>query len=240
MDRRRARMLVPTAAGLLSCCAQVAPGLPPAPAAPAALSNAAGPPPYRVQAGDVLAIRFVLEPELNEDVTVRPDGRISTAIAPSVLAQDRTTEEIAGALRGPYASELRNPDLAVEVKSYAQARVYVGGEVVAGGEFVTQGGANLTLSQAMARAGGLRPAGDPDHVILLRRGAGDRPQVYAVNYRAVIRGGDAAADVRLLPYDVVYVPKSGINAAYVWFNQHIQQFVPVSWGFSYNVNPLVK
>jgi len=46
--------------------------------------------------------------------------------------------------------------------------------------------------------------------------------------------------VRLLPYDVVYVPKTGINAAYVWFNQHIQQFVPVSWGFSYNVNPLVK
>jgi polysaccharide export outer membrane protein len=238
MARRRTGLLVPAA--ILSCCAQVAPDLPPPPATPAAVSGAAGPPPYRVQAGDVLSIRFVLEPELNEDVTVRPDGRISTAIAPSVLALNHTTEEIADALRGPYAAELRNPDVAVEVRSYAQARVYVGGEVVAGGEFVTPGGANLTLSQALARAGGLRPSGDPDHVILLRRGAGDRPQIYAVDYRGVIRGRDASADVALLPYDVVYVPKTGISAAYLWFNQHIQQFVPVSWGFSYNVNPLVR
>jgi hypothetical protein len=26
----------------------------------------------------------------------------------------------------------------------------------------------------------------------------------------------------------------------VWFNQHFQQFVPVSWGFAYNVNPVVN
>jgi polysaccharide export outer membrane protein len=222
---------------LLTGCAQVSAGLPPAPPAPppdAAL------PPYRVQVGDVLSIRFLLEPELNEDVTVRPDGRISTELAPAVLALDRTTDQVAAALRVPYAKELRHPDIGVEVKSYAPVRIYVAGEVMAAGEFAVPAGPSLTLSQAVARAGGLRTSGDPDHVLLLRRGDGDRPLVYAVDYRAIMRGADPAADVRLAPYDVVYVPKTGINAAYVWFNQHIQQFVPVSWGFSYNVNPLVK
>jgi len=193
-----------------------------------------------VQVGDVLSIRFLLEPELNEDVTVRPDGRISTQLARSVLVLGRTTEQVSDALRAPYAAELRHPDIGVEVKTYAPARVYVAGEVVAAGEFTVPAGANLTLAQAMARAGGLRTTGDPDHMLLLRRGEGDRPLVYALDYRAVMRGRDASADVQLVPYDVVYVPKTGISAAYVWFNQHIQQFVPVSWGFSYNVNPFVK
>jgi polysaccharide export outer membrane protein len=234
---RRRRALPWAASAVLSGCAQVSAGLPPPPALPSADAATA---PYRVQVGDVLSIRFLLEPELNEDVTVRPDGRISTELAPSVLALNRTTEQVADALRPPYAAELRHPDIGVEVKSYAPVRVYVAGEVASAGEFLVPVGPNLTLAQAVARAGGLRTSGDPDHMLLLRRGDGDRPLVYAVDYRAIMRGTDAAADVRLAPYDLVYVPKTGINAAYVWFNQHIQQFVPVSWGFSYNVNPLVK
>jgi polysaccharide export outer membrane protein len=243
MERRRALPWAPTAALLVTGCAQVAPGLPPPPGPPPVAASGppqGQPPPYHVQVGDVLSIRFLLEPELNEDVTVRPDGRISTQLARSVLVLGRTTDQVADALRAPYSAELRQPDIGVEVKSYAPARVYVAGEVVSAGEFSVPAGANLTLAQAVARAGGLRTSGDPDHVLLLRRGDADRPVVYAVDYRAVMRGRDAAADVPLAPYDVVYVPKTGISAAYVWFNQHIQQFVPVSWGFSYNVNPLVK
>jgi len=34
---------------------------------------------------------------------------------------------------------------------------------------------------------------------------------------------------------VVYVPRSGIAEVYRYFNQYVQQFVPISWGFSYLV-----
>jgi polysaccharide export outer membrane protein len=220
---------------LLAGCVQIAPDLQSPPKPAASMQR----PPYRVQVGDVLAVRFYLEPELNEDVTVRPDGEISTQIAPAIPALNRTTEQVAAALNLAYARELQHPDAGVEVKIFAPERVYVAGEVVAAGEFVTVG-PSLTLSQAVARAGGLRVSGDPDHVFVIRRGENDRPDVFAVNYRGVIKGADPASDVRLAPFDVVYVPKTGINATYVWFNQHIQQFVPVSWGFSYNVNPFVK
>jgi polysaccharide export outer membrane protein len=125
------------------------------------------------------------------------------------------------------------------VKSASPARIYVAGEVVASGEFFSVG-PNLTLLQAVARAGGLRPTGDPNHVFILRHGAGDTPIVLAVNYRAAITGTDPRADVTLAPFDVVYVPKTGIAQVYLWFNQHFQQFVPVSWGFSYEVNPFVS
>ncbi len=221
------------AALLLAGCPQVAPDI------PASRPVAALPvPAYRIQEGDVLSIRLYLEPELNEDVTVRPDGRISTTLVQSAVAANRTADQLAADLRKLYATELRHPDLTVEVKSFSPARVYVAGEVVAPGEFSTSG-PNLTLVQAVARAGGLRTSGDPDHVFILRRGDNDKPETFAVDYRAVMEGGQASADVRLAPFDVVYVPRTGASAAYLWFNQHVQQFVPVSWGFSYNLNPLV-
>jgi polysaccharide export outer membrane protein len=63
--------------------------------------------------------------------------------------------------------------------------------------------------------------------------------VLSTRYQDALSGRDPAADVMLAPFDVVVVPKTGIAEAYVWVNQHIQQFVPVSWGFSYNVTPYV-
>ena len=37
------------------------------------------------------------------------------------------------------------------------------------------------------------------------------------------------------PYDVVYVPKTGIAEVFDFFQQYLLNFVPVSWGFSYVV-----
>lgn len=101
----------------LSACSPV-PDLPPAPATPAPgtgyVSNLE---PYRVQVGDVLAVRLMLNPELNEEVTVRPDGRISTTVARDELAYGRTIPELAAALTHDYSTDLRNPRLTVVVKS---------------------------------------------------------------------------------------------------------------------------
>jgi protein involved in polysaccharide export with SLBB domain len=194
---------------------------------------------YQVQIGDTLAIRLFDTPELNEDVTVRPDGRITTTLAQSVPAAGETPEQIAASLHGIYNAELREPRITVGVKFYAPVRVYVAGEVFTPGELTTPG-PPPTLLQALARAGGVRVTGDTTGVLIVRRGPGDQPEVFAANYAGAVNGRDPGADVTLRPYDVVIVPRSDVAEAYVWVNQHIQQFVPVSWGFSYNVNPLVK
>jgi polysaccharide export outer membrane protein len=220
--------------GVFFCsCTNVPKNLPPAPPAPAA------PAAYRVQVGDVLGVRLYLAPELNEDVTVRPDGLVGTTLAQSVAAAGRLPEEIATDLRRLYARELKTPDLTVEVKTPSPARVFVAGEVVFPGEYDSTG-APLTLLQAVAKAGGMRPTADLSHVFIVRHALGDQASVYAAAYRAAATGTAPAADVTLAPFDIVYVPKSSVSQVYLWFNQHFQQFVPVSWGFSYNVNPYVN
>jgi polysaccharide export outer membrane protein len=207
----------------------------PTPTTPQATRSA----PYRVQVGDQLAIRLFLTPELNEDVTVRPDGRITTQIAEAIPAAGYTPEQVALSLRSAYAAELKEPRITVEVKAASPMRVYVAGEVVAAGEFTTQG-PPMTLLQAVARAGGLRVTGDANRVLIVRRGADNRPSVLITHYAEALAGKDPAADLDLQPFDVVIVPRTSIAEVYIWVNQHIQQFVPVSWGFSYNVSPLVN
>ena len=191
-------------------------------------------PAYRIQVGDVLAVRLLLNPELDEEVTVRPDGYISTTVAQSVRAYGLTVPQLDAELRRDYSRQLTNPMVNVVVRSFAPTRIYVGGQVNGPGEFITVG-PTLTLSQAIARAGGVKISGDRTSVFIIRRGPGDVPEFLKTYYKKVTTGNDPAADVRLAPYDVVYVPRTGIYEVWQFFNQYLQQFVPISWGFVYTV-----
>ncbi len=224
---------------LLAGCAQTVDNIPPAPREsvpqPGAIAHL---PPYKVQVGDVLDIKLFLNPELNDEVTVRPDGMISTALAQDVSAYNHTPIEITHELEAQYKSQLPNPMISVIVHSFAPNRIYVAGEVEKPGEFITVG-PNLTVAQAIARAGGVKLSAQRDSIFIVRRGPNDTPLAYRVDYYGIITGADPAADVRLAQYDIVYVPRTGIYEIWTYFNQYVQQFMPASWGFNYTVNPIV-
>lgn len=194
--------------------------------------------PYRIQVGDVLDIKFRLNPELNETVTVRPDGMISTAVASDVSVSNQTVAEANSLLAVSYNRELKNPEVSVIVRSFAPARIYVSGEVNNPGEFVVIG-PTLTLTQAIARAGGILNSADWENVLVIRRGAGEQGKIYKANYKAATQGADPTKDARLAPYDVVYVPKTGAALAFKSYDQNFKQFVQPSltFGASYDVNP---
>lgn len=191
--------------------------------------------PYRLQIGDVIDIKFPLNPELNESVTVRPDGFISTSMAEDVPAYNLSTTELNNELKEAYRKDLIRPRLSAVVKSFAPTRIYVSGEVANPGEFVNVGPV-LTLTQAIARAGGTLNSADARHVLVLRRGASESTQAFVADYYAATQGGDAGKDARLAPYDVVFVPKSGTALAYQNYQQYIQQYITPSVGVSASYN----
>lgn len=189
--------------------------------------------PYRLQLGDQIQIKMLLNPELDEDVTVRPDGMISTTVVQSMPAYGKTAKELQQDLIQAYKKYLKDPQMTVVVKSFAPSRYYVLGEVANPGEMVSVG-PNMTLMQAIARAGGLRNSGDEKNILIYRRGASEKAQVYRADYDA-ITSGDPSQDIRLAPFDVVYVPRTDIADAYKNYQQNIQQFLPTSFGLGYSV-----
>ena len=219
----------------LTGCSSSTSDLPPAPEGIMPISELADKlPPYRIQIGDQLDLKLILNPELNESVVVRPDGMISTSVVQDVMAYGRTPAELKSELVGAYKTQLSKPELKVIVKNFAPTRVYVLGEVNNPGELVSVG-PNLSLMQALAKAGGVKETAETREIIILRRGAGEKPALYSANFEEVTSGKSAMADVRLAAYDVVFVSRSAIAEANRVYEQYVKKFVTTSVGATYNL-----
>ncbi len=196
-----------------------------------------GPPPrdYRVQVGDALDIKLFYHPELNESVTVRPDGRISLQLVHEVQAAGLTPEQLRQHLRDKYAGQISQPEIAVIVRSFTAQKVYVDGEVGKPGLVPLAG--PMTVLQSLAMAGGLKDTARTGEVILIRRGPENRPSTVVVNVEKAIDGTDLSQDLALQPADIVFVPKSAIANVNVWVDQYIRKNIPVPIGLYYNLVP---
>lgn len=184
---------------------------------------------YRIQPGDQFDIKFFYNPELNESVTVRPDGRISLQLAPEVVVAGLTPAQLTQALREKYAADLARPEITVISRSFANQRVYVDGEVNKP-SLVPLSGA-MTVLDSIAQAGGVKESARRDEVIIIRRANGEaKPVVLTVDLTKIIDGTDTAQNVVLMPYDVVYLPRSPIANVNVFVDQYLRKNLPINLG----------
>ena len=72
---------------------------------------------YQVQVGDLLDIKFFFNPELNESIPVRPDGRIALQLVGEISVVGYTVEEIREILTQSYSGQLKNPEIAVLLRT---------------------------------------------------------------------------------------------------------------------------
>jgi polysaccharide export outer membrane protein len=188
---------------------------------------------YRIQVGDQLDIKFFYNPELNEQVTVRPDGRISLQLVREIIASDLTPAQLTDLLTQKYAPNLQRPEITVIVRSFGSQRVYVDGEVAKPGIVPLVG--FVTVLQAISQAGGLKDAARRGEVIVIRHGTANKPIALTVNIEKVIDGTDMRQDIPLKPFDIVYVPKSPIANVNVWVDLYVRKNLPISisTGFGY-------
>ena len=215
-------------------CASQQPNIKPETTGVAATSQK--PQDYVIQPGDELEIKFFYNPEINEKVTVRPDGKISLQLVDEVPAAGLKPIQLDEVLTRKYSEELKNPMLTVIVRSFISQRIYVGGEVTTEG--LVNLSAGMTPLQAVLNAGGFKETANPESAIVIRKGKDNRPVPIQMNLNDVIYGKSDSADFLLQPNDIVYVPKSAIAKVNKFVNQYIENlflFRGVSLGFSYQV-----
>lgn len=166
--------------------------------APAESSSA-----YEVQPGDLLSISVWKEPELQQEVLVRPDGGISFPLAGDIRAAQRSVE----ALRLELTERLSRyiPDLVVTVSVQAVQgnKIYVIGQVNRQGEFVMN--PQVDVIQALSMAGGTTPFASVGGIRILRR-IGGKQQVFQFDFNRVAEGRNLEQNIVLQSGDVVIVP----------------------------------
>ena len=176
--------------------------------------------------GDTLDIKFFYNPELSEkDLPVRPDGRISLQLIDEVAVLGLTPDNLKDLLKRKYeATELKNVEVAVMVRSFSHQKVFVDGEVVLP-YFVPIMG-QLTVMQAIAQARGMKDTARRWEVIVIRHGRDHKPMITTVNLEKVLDGTDLSQDILLMPYDIVYVHRSPIANLDLWVDLYIRRLLP--------------
>jgi polysaccharide export outer membrane protein len=165
-------------------------------------------PRYVIQRQDVLLISFPLSPELNQTVTVQPDGYINLQNAKSLYVKGMTVPETAVALRQAYAGILNSPIITVDVKDFQQPFYTVTGQVQKPGQYVLR--ADITVAEAIAVAGGLQPSAK-SQVFLFHRTSNDWFQVEKLNLKNIFNGKNVNEDAVIKPGDMVFVPENAIT-----------------------------
>jgi polysaccharide export outer membrane protein len=183
---------------------------------------------YVIQPGDSVDVRFYFHPDNNqENVLVRPDGKLLLGLIGEVQAAGLTTTQLSEQIAQRSAANLRNPKVSVNVRTLNLNRIFVGGEVTRPGfvNFVP----GITAVQAVVQAGGWKDTADLEQVVLLQKitQTSNEYRPSKLNLAKVVENGETKADIALGPSDVIVIPKTGIAKANMWMEQYVIKMLPI-------------
>ncbi|MGY4397831.1 polysaccharide export outer membrane protein [Sphingomonas sp. UYAg733] len=159
---------------------------------------------------DQLNIFVWRNPELSSKVQVRPDGRITTPLISDMPAVGKTPAMLADDMKIALGEYIKDPIVSVIVENFSgtfsqQVRIVGATEKPASIPYR----ANMTLLDAMIAVGGLSEyaAGNKARLVRYDRSTGKQVE-YNVKLSSLLKSGDAKANVRLEPGDVIIIPES--------------------------------
>jgi polysaccharide export outer membrane protein len=156
---------------------------------------------YYLQPGDNLEILFYNTPELNREVTIRPDGKLSLPPLDEFLAAGLTPDQLDKTLTQKYKDELKQPVINVILKGFAGQRIYVGGEVNSPMILYLAGKTNAF--QAIFNAGGLTDDAKLSTVMIVSKSEKNQPIAKIVDLKKALTGELPESEYLLKPFDMV-------------------------------------
>ena len=185
-------------------------------------------PEYRIVPGDKLVLDLGPRQDAptndRREQIVRPDGRITVHPVGDVVAAGLTPMELQGSVTSLLSADLRSPRVTVELASTASSVVHVLGRVEKPGP--VPAGPFITVSQAVAAAGGFKDDAARNSVVLIHRNGANSVSVARVKMDRILKGIEFS-DVPLSRFDIVYVPRSSVGNLSVFVQQFFGPVAPV-------------
>ena len=159
--------------------------------------------PYLIGPDDVLNIYVWKEPDLIQDVTVLPDGKITFPLIGEIQAQGRTVTELKDSITERLQSFVTAPEVTVIIRQINSRRIYTLGKLNNPGPYPLAAG--MTVIQALSTAGGFAEWADEKNILVIRREGGEELQ-HKFNYSQYISGKNLKQNILLKPNDTIVVP----------------------------------
>lgn len=166
-------------------------------------------PEYRLQRSDVLEVKYRYTPEFDQTLSVAPDGRVSLVGLGGFVAAGLTVDQFREKVVSLSTERLVKPVVTVVLKEFEKPHVYVEGEVNLPGrvEFRSE----ISITDAIAMAGGFKNSGKQSQVLLLRRVDGEHASTRVVDLKKLVADRRLEEAVELRPGDVIYVPQNTLS-----------------------------
>lgn len=162
---------------------------------------------YTIGCPDVLDVVVAGRPEFTGPQSVGPDGCLRLGDLGRLRVEGLTVPEAAQRLALALGVPLER--VRIDVAEYQSQRVYLVGQVVGLQRAVAYQGPETVL-ELLQRVGGVTPgaASDDVYVVRSRLAEGKSPEVFRVNLRAIVLRNDQGTNLRLQPFDQVFVGES--------------------------------
>jgi polysaccharide export outer membrane protein len=171
--------------------------------APAQAPETAGDSSYIIGVGDLLKVSVWKNPDLQAEVPVRPDGRISVPLIGEVHVAGLTPLEVQALLTDHYTRFVTAPSVSVLITQINSRKVFILGQVKESGAFDILQPTNVM--QALAMAGGVTEFAKTSKIVVLREVNGVKMR-WQVNLDAVASGKRPDDNMVLEPGDTIIVP----------------------------------
>lgn len=160
---------------------------------------------YRLGPEDVISVEvFNQDRYSRKGITVPPSGRISLSLVPGgVFVNGKTVEEVAAIITKKYDEYIIDPQVTVSLDKASSYRYSVIGDV--GQPGIRLMNHRMTVTEALAEAGGVLSTGNKSGVVVLRRQANGMLAQIPVNVSAIYKG-KTPDSTYLVPGDQIVVP----------------------------------
>lgn len=170
-------------------------------------------PNYRLRPLDLIRVTVLREPELSTQVRLDANGEVDLPLVGAVKVVDLTRTEAQRRVEAAYIEErfLRRPQVTIFIEEYSPREISILGQVRSPGKYPLPVETNLTVVEAITRAGGLTDVAKGSDVRLTRVGKDGEEVAHRFNVDAALRGRSRDGEAEKLmvqPGDVIFVPES--------------------------------
>ncbi|HEY0491355.1 MAG TPA: XrtA/PEP-CTERM system exopolysaccharide export protein [Telluria sp.] len=163
---------------------------------------------YLIGPGDSLSIVVWRNPEVSQNIPVRPDGKITTPLVEDLQAAGKTPTELARDIEKALAKFIQQPVVTVIVTSFVgnfSEQVRVIGQAARPQALPFR--RNMSLMDVLIAVGGVTEFAAGNRATIIRTINGQQ-QTMKVRLNDLIKDGDISANTYMYPGDILIIPES--------------------------------